>query len=82
MQLKLKAPNMELMIDVMRTRQILINLIQNAFKASKNNQEVKVIVSKPKPIPDSSKVMLLIKVVDFGHGIDHKDRKNLFKPFF
>lgn len=69
------------MIDVMRTRQILINLIQNAFKASKNNQEVEVIVDK-ETIPDSSKVMLLIKVVDYGHGIDHKDRENLFKPFF
>ena len=73
---------MELMIDVMRTRQILINLIQNALKASKNNQDVEVIVDK-EPIPDdSSKVMLLIKVVDYGHGIDHKDRGNLFKPFF
>ena len=72
---------MELMIDVMRTRQILINLIQNAFKASNHNQKVRVIVMK-EPIPDSSKVMLLIKVVDYGHGIDHKDRENLFKPFF
>jgi len=59
---------MELKIDVLRTRQILINLIQNAIKFSMNHQQVKVIVSAEQ-IPDSTQVMLIIRVVDYGIGI-------------
>jgi signal transduction histidine kinase len=59
---------MELKMDVLRTRQILINLIQNAIKFSFNHQQVKVVVNAEQ-IPDSAQVMLLIRVVDYGSGI-------------
>ena len=55
-------------MDVLRTRQILINLIQNAIKFSFNHQQVKVVVNAEQ-IPDSAQVMLLIRVVDYGSGI-------------
>lgn len=66
---------------MLRTRQILINLIQNAIKFSMNHQQVKVIVDAER-IPDSNRVLLLIRVVDYGIGICEQDRANLFKPFF
>jgi signal transduction histidine kinase len=72
---------MDLKIDVLRTRQILINLIQNAIKFSMNHQEV-VVVVKTQPIPNSNKVTLEIKVIDHGIGICDQDKANLFKPYF
>lgn len=73
--------DMDLKIDVLRTRQILINLIQNAIKFSQNHQKVEIIVDSD-TIPDSQKLMLWIKVIDYGIGICEHDRANLFKPYF
>lgn len=72
---------MVLKIDVLRTRQILINLIQNAIKFSMSHQQVLVIVNS-NPFPNSNKLMLEIKVIDNGIGICEQDKPNLFKPYF
>jgi signal transduction histidine kinase len=58
----------------------LLNLLSNAIKFSPTHDVVKVIVKAEKFDPTS--VNVSITVVDFGIGINEKDQKNLFKPYF
>jgi len=65
--------------DPTRLKQILINLIGNAFKFT-NKGEIVLNVSKKTNI-DTNKVKLLFSVRDTGIGVPDNKRDNLFKVF-
>ena len=64
----------------MRTQQIVINLLTNALKFSKENDLVRVDAHIEALQGDE--VQLSIKVIDSGIGISEEDLSELFKPFF
>ncbi|MES9962262.1 MAG: two-component regulator propeller domain-containing protein [Candidatus Sedimenticola sp. 20ELBAFRAG] len=66
--------------DVGKLRQILINLLGNAVKFTKEG----VVTLRAKTLPiagESPMVILQIEVEDNGVGIDPDQLKNIFKPF-
>ena len=65
------------MSDQLRLNQVLINLIGNAIKFSKNS-EVKVVVTD---LDEKDKSGLLFKVIDQGVGIDKANHSQIFEPF-
>jgi signal transduction histidine kinase len=67
---------MILMLDKMRIRQILLNLISNAIKFSSMYDRVDVFVNCK--VENFETVNVQIKVVDYGIGISPKDMQNLF----
>lgn len=64
----------EIYLDYSKFKQIMYNLIGNAIKFSHNNSNI--IISTLKK---NNKTM--IKVKDFGIGIDKKDQKRIFEKF-
>jgi PAS domain S-box-containing protein len=60
--------------DADRLTQVLVNLISNAIKFSKNNTEVKIIIEK---IADKVRV----NVIDEGRGIPEKFKERIFQKF-
>jgi signal transduction histidine kinase len=67
--------NVSVAADRQRIEQVLANLLSNAVKYSPGKNEV--IVSGKKNGKD-----LIIKIRDFGIGIPHEDRKNVFERFY
>ncbi|MBT3209980.1 MAG: response regulator [Bacteroidetes bacterium] len=65
--------------DPIRLKQIIINLINNSIKFTKNEGSVCLSVefSKKKP----NKLKLLFKIVDTGIGISEEGKMRLFKTF-
>ena len=73
---KSKIPNNSLVeLDFGKIETILANLISNAIKFSNSNS--KVILST-----ELFDKKLLVKVIDFGHGIDKEDQKRIFSRFY
>lgn len=60
--------------DVIRLRQVLVNLLSNAAKYNKNGNEIKVICSVHEEI-------IKVSVIDKEIGIDSKKMHKLFLPF-
>jgi len=67
-------------IDMMRTQQVIINLLTNALKFSKAKDVIRVTASMEPST--SNEVALSSKVTDSGIGISDQDLSNLFTPFF
>lgn len=68
-----------LLLDRIRLRQILINLVGNAVKfTDKGSIEVRVDWEKQ---PTSSQITLVIEVLDTGVGIPQDRLNAIFKPF-
>lgn len=61
-------------------RQIIQNLILNALQAMENEGELKLEISFVKL--EDEKGYTALKVSDNGCGIEEKDLKNVFEPFF
>ena len=57
-------------------RETMINILQNAIDACPSQSGEIFVCGK------LSKGMIEISVSDNGKGIPHKDRKNIFSPFF
>ena len=57
-------------------RIILLNLLQNAFKAMSDNGKLHIDV---KAVPAGK---ITINVTDNGHGISEENLKRIFDPFF
>lgn len=69
-----------LVLDEIRLRQILFNLVGNAEKFTEKGY-IKVKASSNISIEDESKIDLLISVEDTGIGIPTKDLRKIFKSF-
>jgi two-component system capsular synthesis sensor histidine kinase RcsC len=65
--------------DVIRIRQILNNLLNNALKFTDNGR---VILRVRLNGRDDERAMLHWQVSDTGKGISHEDQKHLFEPFY
>lgn len=65
--------------DDMKLRQVLINLLDNAFKFTDQGQ-VSLMV-KPLPAPEPSFLTLQFAIADTGPGIPPEEQALLFKPF-
>jgi len=68
-----------LLLDKMRIQQILINLLQNAIKFSKDGDKIIINVNY---ITSLSAATVRICVDDQGIGISAEDQKQLFQPYF
>ncbi|HTR40311.1 MAG TPA: ATP-binding protein [Pseudomonadales bacterium] len=68
-----------LMIDRVRLRQILVNLVGNAIKFT-DRGSVEVRVSSQKK-SDNSRILLAIDVIDTGVGIPQDRMEAIFQPF-
>lgn len=69
-----------LLLDHIRLRQILVNLIGNAVKFT-NQGSVIIRVSCDKTESSTSQIMLMIDVQDTGVGIPPDKLETIFKPF-
>ncbi len=65
----------EMMLDEMRIRQIVVNLIDNAIKFTPENGTIEVELKK-----SGSDIILTVK--DSGVGIDKINLEKVFSPFF
>jgi len=65
--------------DVTRLRQIILNLVNNAIKFTKEG-EILVTVKKSNTLPDG-KIVLQFSIKDTGLGIPEDKFDKLFKPF-
>jgi PAS domain S-box-containing protein len=68
------------LVDAMRVRQVLTNLISNAVKFTENGA-VRVSVERMKAAGTGGIVPLRFSVADQGIGIAAEDLKRLFEPF-
>ncbi|KAA3655245.1 MAG: PAS domain-containing sensor histidine kinase [Proteobacteria bacterium] len=68
--------------DAGRLRQILINLVGNAFKFTPQGRiALRIGVAPPMPGDRDAAVRLAGEVVDTGVGIEASDQMQIFKPF-
>ena len=72
-----------LMLDMIRMRQVLFNLIGNAVKFTKKGY-IRIVVSRfAEKFPrEDGTIGLRISVEDSGIGIDEKYHRDIFKPFY
>jgi two-component system sensor histidine kinase EvgS len=68
------------LLDEIRLRQVLINLVGNALKFT-HEGEVKIILSVLHIDIESNKVDLLIDILDTGIGIPETQQENIFSAF-
>ncbi len=68
-----------LMGDPVRLKQILINLIENAFKHTKKGSIKLHIYSKKN---SAEKTIICFNVIDTGKGIDSAEISNVFKDYY
>ena len=67
--------NININVDEMRFKQVLLNLISNAIKYNKKDGKVTITC-----LPKNEKI-LYISITDTGGGLTAKQQSNLFKPF-
>lgn len=69
-------------LDLMRTQQVLINLLTNALKFSNAFDTIRIETKIENIAKDSNEVLLSFSVIDQGIGIAEDELSELFKPFF
>ncbi|MEH0887024.1 transporter substrate-binding domain-containing protein [Enterobacter sp. UNJFSC 003] len=68
----------DVLIDVMRFRQIVTNLLGNAIKFTDSGQ----VMLRAQPLgQDGDDMLLELTIADTGEGIDDATRQRLFQPF-
>ncbi|NTW06872.1 MAG: PAS domain S-box protein [Syntrophaceae bacterium] len=73
------APKVDAVANREQIRQVVQNLVLNAVQAMK---EGGVLSLATKSLQDNNKEVVEIKVTDTGLGIEEKDLKKIFEPFF
>lgn len=73
----LKDPSIEILLDINLIEQVLINLLLNAIEAVKENKNAQISLSA---LMSNGKAQ--IKVSDNGNGIPSDLLENIFTPFF
>ncbi|MCK8667532.1 transporter substrate-binding domain-containing protein [Pseudomonas azerbaijanoccidens] len=72
-------PAIDVLLDPLRFKQVLSNLVSNAIKFTEQGQ-VRIVVSlQPDTEPDQ--VHMMVQVEDSGIGISEEDQRRLFEPF-
>lgn len=75
-ELQLDKPESPLMLDIdpIRIGQVMVNLLENAIKYSKEDDKIEIkIKDKPEEV--------VFNVKDHGYGLRKEDLDELFKPF-
>ncbi|VVM49505.1 Virulence sensor protein BvgS [Pseudomonas fluorescens] len=72
-------PTFDVLLDPLRFKQVLSNLISNAIKFTEQGQ-VRVIVDLH-PATQPEHVQMRVQVHDSGIGISEQDQQRLFEPF-
>lgn len=70
-----------IVLDEIRLRQVLFNLVGNAVKFT-HKGHITIDVDFRKNHPEDPLICLVIKVVDTGPGIAKKDMADIFQPFY
>ncbi len=70
-----ERPDVFVMADGKRLKQIIVNLLDNAVKYNKQGGQVSIILD----VDDNDVVRL--SIIDTGYGIDESSTDKLFKPF-
>ena len=69
----------DVLVDPLRFKQILTNLISNAIKFTQHGQVTLKLDARPTDSPDQ--IELQLSVEDTGIGISQRDQARLFEPF-
>lgn len=72
-------PPTDVLLDPMRFKQVLSNLVSNAIKFTEQGQVLIVVESQATDEPE--RVLLRVQVKDSGMGISEQDQQRLFEPF-
>jgi two-component system sensor histidine kinase EvgS len=72
-------PTIDVLLDPLRFKQVLSNLVSNAIKFTEHGQ-VRIIVALHLT-EEPNQVQMLLLVEDTGPGISHEDQQRLFEPF-
>ena len=72
-------PGFDVLLDPMRFKQVLSNLVSNAIKFTEHGQ-IRIIVDL-QPTAEPERVRMLLQVHDSGIGISEQDQRRLFEPF-
>lgn len=72
-------PLVTVLLDPMRFKQVLSNLVSNAIKFTEQGQ-VRMILEL-RPVAEPGHVQMLLHVQDSGIGISETDQQRLFEPF-
>jgi two-component system sensor histidine kinase EvgS len=72
-------PRLDIVLDPLRFKQVLSNLISNAIKFTELGQVRISVVLQPTDEPE--RIRMLLHVQDSGIGISEQDRQRLFEPF-
>jgi two-component sensor histidine kinase len=72
-------PATDVLLDPLRFKQVLSNLVSNAIKFTEQGQ-VRIVV-RLQPGPEADQVDMMLQVEDSGIGISEEDQQRLFEPF-
>ncbi|MNM10981.1 Virulence sensor protein BvgS precursor [compost metagenome] len=72
-------PPIDVLLDPLRFKQVLSNLVSNAIKFTEQGQVRITVDLRPTAEPDQ--VLLQLQVEDSGIGISEQDQQRLFEPF-
>jgi two-component system sensor histidine kinase EvgS len=72
-------PTIDVLLDPLRFKQVLSNLVSNAIKFTEQGQ-VRIVV-RLQPGPEADQVDMMLQVEDSGIGISEEDQQRLFAPF-
>ncbi|MNT30734.1 Virulence sensor protein BvgS precursor [compost metagenome] len=72
-------PAIDVLLDPLRFKQVLSNLVSNAIKFTEHGQ-VRIIVTLDLS-NEADRAHMLLLVEDSGPGISHEDQQRLFEPF-
>ena len=68
--------------DKEKIKQVLINLLNNAFDAVKKNGSIVVETKPVKVLSEKNQQEIQISISDTGHGIDRENIDKIFEPFY